>query len=585
MDRKELIQKYLEFFKSKKHAIIPSASLIPENDPSVLFTTAGMHPLVPFLMGQKHPLGKRLASVQKCIRTSDIDEVGDAFHHTFFEMLGNWSLGDYFKKEAIEVSFEFLTKFLKIKKEMLAVSVFAGDKTAEKDDDAAGAWLALGIPGDKIAYLPKKNNWWELAGQTGPCGPDTEMFYFVGKGKPNKESNPGTKENEWCEIWNDVFMQYQKIEGGKFVPLQQKNIDTGMGVERTIAILNGINDDYLTDTFLPIIKKIETISGKKYKESTKSMRIIADHLKAATFILGDEKHIAPSNVEQGYVLRKLIRRAIRHGKEIGIEKNFAKEIAKSVIGIYSSDYPELKKNEGFIFEEIEKEENKFKETLEKGLRKFEEMAKSKKISGTEAFLLYQSFGFPLEITEELAKEKNVEFVKKSDFESEFKKHQEISKVGSEKKFKGGLGEVTEETTRLHTATHLLNEALRKVVNKDIKQRGSNITPERLRFDFNYDKKLTDEQLKKVEAEVNSAIKKAMPVERMEMTVSEAVKQGAQAMFTEKYTGEVSVYKIGNYSVEICAGPHVANTKELGKFKIIKEEAVAAGIRRIKAVLE
>ena len=585
MDRKELIQKYLEFFKSKKHAIIPSASLIPENDPSVLFTTAGMHPLVPFLMGQKHPLGKRLASVQKCIRTSDIDEVGDAFHHTFFEMLGNWSLGDYFKKEAIEVSFEFLTKFLKIKKEMLAVSVFAGDKTAEKDDDAAGAWLALGIPGDKIAYLPKKNNWWELAGQTGPCGPDTEMFYFVGKGKPNKESNPGTKENEWCEIWNDVFMQYQKIEGGKFVPLQQKNIDTGMGVERTIAILNGINDDYLTDTFLPIIKKIETISGKKYKESTKSMRIIADHLKAATFILGDEKHIAPSNVEQGYVLRKLIRRAIRHGKEIGIEKNFAKEIAKSVIGIYSSDYPELKKNEGFIFEEIEKEENKFKETLEKGLRKFEEMAKSKKISGTEAFLLYQSFGFPLEITEELAKEKNVEFVKKSDFESEFKKHQEISKVGSEKKFKGGLGEVTEETTRLHTATHLLNEALRKVVNKDIKQRGSNITPERLRFDFNYDKKLTDEQLKKVEAEVNSAIKKAMPVKRMEMTVSEAVKQGAQAMFTEKYTGEVSVYKIGNYSVEICAGPHVANTKELGKFKIIKEEAVAAGIRRIKAVLE
>jgi len=585
MDRKELIQKYLEFFKSKKHAIIPSASLIPENDPSVLFTTAGMHPLVPFLLGNKHPLGKRLASVQKCIRTSDIDEVGDAFHHTFFEMLGNWSLGDYFKKEAIEFSFEFLTKTLKIKKEMLAVSVFAGDKTAEKDDEAAEMWLSLGIPADKIAYLPKKNNWWGPAGETGPCGPDTEMFYYVCKSKPGKDSNPGTKENEWCEIWNDVFMQYNKTEGGKFIPLQQKNVDTGMGVERTIAILTGVNDDYLTDTFLPIIKRIESISGKKYKEETKSMRIVADHIKAATFILGDEKHIAPSNVEQGYVLRKLIRRAIRHGKELGIEKNFAKEIAKAVIGIYSSDYPELKNNESFIFEEIEKEELKFKETLEKGLRKFEDIAKSKKISGTEAFLLYQSFGFPIEITEELAKENNVEFIKKSDFEIEFKKHQEISKVGSEKKFKGGLGEVTEETTRLHTATHLLNEALRKVVGKDIHQRGSNITPERLRFDFNYDKKLTDEQLKKVETEVNSVIKKAIPVERMEMSVADAIKHGAQAMFTEKYIGNVSVYKISSYSAEICAGPHVKNTKELGKFKITKEEAVAAGVRRIKAVLE
>jgi len=588
MERKELIQKYLDFFKSKKHMIIPSASLIPENDPSVLFTTAGMHPLVPFLMGQKHPLGKRIASIQKCIRTSDIDEVGNAFHHTFFEMLGNWSFGDYFKKEAIEFSFEFLTKILKIKKEMLAVSVFAGDKTAERDDEAVGAWLALGIPSNKIAYLPKKNNWWGPAGETGPCGPDTEMFYFVGKGKPGKDSNPGTKENEWCEIWNDVFMQYNKIEGGKFIPLQQKNVDTGMGVERTLAILNGINDDYLTDTFLPIIKRIENISGKKYKgseEETKSMRIIADHLKAATFILGDEKHIAPSNVEQGYVLRKLIRRAIRHGKELGIEKNFAKEIAKSVIGIYSSDYPELKKNESFIFEEIEKEENKFRETLEKGLRKFEEMAKSKKISGTEAFLLYQSFGFPLEITEELAREKKVEFVKKSDFEREFKKHQEISKVGSEKKFKGGLGEVTEETTKLHTATHLLYEALRKIISRDIKQKGSNITPERLRLDFNFGRKLSDEEIKKVENEVNRAISQHLEVKKEEMELDKAIKAGAQAEFREKYPPRVSVYFIGNYSREICAGPHVKNTSQLGKFKIIKEEAVAAGIRRIKAVLE
>jgi alanyl-tRNA synthetase len=587
MDRKELIKKYLEFFKSKGHVIIPSASLIPENDPSVLFTTAGMHPLVPFLMGQRHPLGKRIADVQKCLRTSDIDGVGNEFKHTFFEMLGNWSLGDYFKKEAIEWSFEFLTKVLKIPVEKLAVTVFAGDKDAPKDEEAAKIWLSLGIAKDKIAYLPKEDNFWELP-TGGPCGPCSEMFFYTGKGKPSKESNPGTKKEEWCEIWNDVFMQYSKTAAGNYEPSKQKNVDTGMGTERTLAIINQINDNYLTDAFLPIIKKIEKLSEKKYgenKEETRSMRIIADHLKAATFILGDEKHITPSNVDQGYVLRRLIRRAIRHAHLIGIETSFTKEIAKIVIDCYKSDYSELKTNEKFILENLEKEENKFKETLEKGLKEFDKLVEGKKeLLGKDAFLLYQSYGLPLEVIKDLGKEKKIKIDDKG-FEKEYEEHQQLSRAGAEKKFKGGLGEISEETTKLHTATHLLNEALRRLVDKNIHQRGSNITPERLRFDFNYNQKLTPEQLKAVENEVNKAIKKAMPVERKEMSVDEAKKHGAQAMFSSKYGEKVSVYKIGDYSFEICAGPHVKNTKELGKFKIIKEESVAAGIRRIKAVLE
>jgi alanyl-tRNA synthetase len=581
--RKELIQKYLNFFKSKNHAIIPSSSLIPENDPSVLFTTAGMHPLVPFLLGEKHPLGKRITNVQKCIRTSDIENVGNETHHTFFEMLGNWSFGDYFKEDAIRFSFEFLTKVLKLPIEKLAVTVFEGDKDAPKDEEAAKVWLSLGIPKERIAFMPKKNNWWGPAGQTGPCGPDSEMFFFVGKGKPR--GNPRTNESEWVEIWNDVFMQYNKTSDGRFESLKQKNVDTGMGVERTLAVVNGIYDDYLTEMFLPLIRKIEELTKKEYDKNKLSMRIIADHLKASTFILGDEKHIAPSNVDQGYVLRRLIRRAIRHAKLIGIEKNFTKEIALASIKIYSDDYPELHKNKQFILNELDKEENKFKETLEHGLRKFGEIAKDKKITGKEAFLLYQSFGFPLEITEELAAEKKIKFTEKDEFNKEFLKHQDLSRIGAEKKFKGGLGEISEETTRLHTATHLLNQALRNIMKKDIVQKGSNITPERLRFDFNFDRKLTDDELKAVEAEVNKAIKKAMPVERLEMSVEQAKKLGAQAMFEAKYTEKVSVYKIDNYSTEICAGPHVKNTKELGKFKIIKEESIAAGIRRIKAILE
>lgn len=634
MDRKELIKAYLNFFKSKGHAIIPSSSLIPENDPSVLFTTAGMHPLVPFLMGQKHPLGKRIANVQKCIRTSDIDEVGDEFHHTFFEMLGNWSFGDYFKKEAIEFSFEFLTKTLRLPVEKLAVTCFEGDKDAPKDMEASEVWLKVGIPKDKIAFMPKSANWWGPAGATGPCGPDTEMFFFVGK-KLSKDNNPKSKEKEWCEIWNDVFMQYNKTAEGKFEALKQKNVDTGMGVERTLAVLTGAMDDYKTEMFLPIIKQIEKLSGKKYgknKDDTRSMRIISDHLKAATFILGDEKHIVPSNIDQGYVLRRLIRRAIRYGKLIGIKENFTSKVAKSIFPIYK-DYPELDRNHKFILEQLDEEDARFSQTIEEGLKQAEKIFSKKTpinpekfkvlmknpdktnlirkiwenkkngkdyllkepklskeeidkatITGKDCFLLFQSYGFPLEMIDELAMTNGFLF-SHEDFREEMKKHQDLSRVGAEKKFKGGLGEISEETTRLHTATHLLNEALRRLVDKNIHQRGSNITPERLRFDFNYNQKLTPEQLKAVEDEVNKAIKKAMPVERKEMSVDEAKKHGAQAMFAEKYGEKVSVYKIGDYSFEICAGPHVKNTKELGKFKIVKEESIAAGIRRIKAILE
>ena len=582
LTRKELIKKYLDFFKSKSHKIIPSSSLIPENDPSVLFTTAGMHPLVPFLMGQKHPLGKRLVDVQKCIRTTDIEKVGNETHNTFFEMLGNWSLGDYFKEEAIKLTFEFHNKILKIPLERYAVTVFEGNKDSPKDEESVKVWLSLGIQKERIALLPKEDNWWELAGP-GPCGPCTEMFFW----KDNQVSPPkkfDTNDKRWVEIGNDVLMTYIKNEKGSYSPAKQKNIDFGGGVERTLAVLNGFDDIYLTDIFQPIIKEIEKISKKEYKGNEKEMRIIADHIRAATFILGDEKAIKPSNVEQGYILRRLIRRAIRYGKKLDINGRFTSKIAEAVIRNFD-DYAELDKNKKFIISQLDEEESRFNQTLEKGLKEFERITKDKKkIDGKDAFLLFQSFGFPIEMTKELAEENNLKVDLKA-YEDEFKKHQELSRTASVGMFKSGLGDVSEDTTKLHTATHLLNEALRKVVSKDIKQRGSNITPERLRFDFNYDKKLTDEQLKKVEAEVNNVIKKAIPIERMEMTVADAIKQGAQAMFTEKYAGKVSVYKIGDYSIEICAGPHVKNTKELGKFKITKEEAVAAGIRRIKAVLE
>ncbi len=585
MDRKQLIKLYLDFFKSKNHKEIPNASLIPENDPTVLFTTAGMHPLVPYLLSQPHPLGKRLVNVQRCIRTGDIDDVGDSYHHTFFEMLGNWSLGDYFKKQAIEYSFEFLTKVLKIPVNRLAVTCFAGDETTGKDEESAKTWAELGISKQRIAFLGKNDNWWGPAGKTGPCGPDTEMFYWKPDIPAPKIFNP--KDNNWVEIWNDVLMQYNKDEHGTYNPAKQKNIDTGMGVERTITILNGLEDNYLSSCFLPIIKQIEKISNKKYRGNEKTMRIIADHIKASVFIIADG--ITPSNTEQGYVLRRLIRRAIRYGRNLQIE-NFTKKIAEPVFEIYN-DYEILKNNKNRILNELEKEEKRFDETLEQGLREFEKIIKEnknkniKEISGKQAFLLYQSYGFPIEITTELAKEKSIK-VNEIEFEKENLKHQELSRTATQGKFKSGLQDNSEQTTKLHTATHLLNQALRIVLKKpDIYQKGSNITPERLRFDFNFDRKLTDNELKEVENMVNEKIKQKLPVMLKEMTLEQAKKSGAQGVFEHKYGEKVKVYSIADFSKEICAGPHVSNTSELGYFKIIKEESSSSGVRRIKAVLE
>ncbi len=564
--RKELIKKYIDFFKSKDHKEIPNSSLIPENDPTVLFTTAGMHPLVPFLLGQKHPLGKKLVGLQRCIRTGDIEEVGDEVHHTFFEMLGNWSLGEYWKKEAIKYSVEFLTKELKIPKEKLEVSCFKGDKDAPKDTESEKIWKSEKI--SKIKFLSKEDNWWGPAGKTGPCGPDTEMFV----------NN--------VEIWNDVFMQYYKNENGEYISAKQKNIDTGMGVERTIAILNNINDNYLTECFKPIVQKIEELSKKKYgkdKETTKSIRIIADHIKAAIFIISDG--ITPSNTEQGYILRRLIRRAVRYGQSLGIKENFTSKLVEPTIEIYS-DYKELVKNRNNLITELDREETKFRNTLERGLNIFERITKDKKeISCKDSFLLYQSYGFPVEMIEEECKARKIKFSRK-EFDEECKIHQEISRTAAEGRFKSGLADHSEETTRLHTASHLLLAAIRKIFKDDsIHQKGSNITAERLRFDFNFPRKLTDEELKKIEDEVNSNIKKGCNVIREEMSLSEAKKRGISGVFEHKYGEIVSVYTIGECSKEICTGPHVKNTCELNKFKIIKEESSSSGVRRIKAILE
>ena len=684
MERKELIKKYIEFFKSKDHKEIPNVSLIPENDPTVLFTTAGMHPLVPYLLGEKHPQGKKLVNVQRCIRTGDIDEVGDTTHHTFFEMLGNWSLGDYFKKEAIEYSFEFLTKTLKIPKEKLAVTVFAGDKDAPKDEESAEIWKSLGI--EKISFLGKKDNWWGPAGTTGPCGPDTEIFV-----------------ND-VEIWNDVLMQYNKdtkiilvdgmhclydkdfridkellelidsfntwnmlvvnsfrergyslvdksnwasfslekegikkdnpeyfkrllkdrsltpeevmyfdhdkksVETAKklgiiskhytdtrsmkkfisdnlsvYLPAKQKNIDTGMGVERTIAILNNLEDNYLTLMWKPIIQEIEKLSNKKYKGNEREMRIIADHLKASVFIIADGT--TPSNTEQGYVLRRLIRRAIVKLREMGhFGTNLTKSIAKKVFEIYD-DYEHLQKNEKQILTELEKEEEKFEKTLGRGLRQMNKMASKKTISGKNTFLLFQSYGFPIEITKEIAIKDGVDVDEKG-FQEEFEKHQKLSRTASAGKFKSGLADNSEATTRLHTAAHLLNEALRVVLkNPDLHQKGSNITPERLRFDFNFDRKLTDNERQAIEDLVNKKIQENIPVTMEEMILDKAKSVGAHGVFDSKYGDKVKVYSIGDFSKEICAGPHVDNVSQLGHFKITKEQSSSSGVRRIKAILE
>ena len=574
MNRKELIEKYTTFFEEKEHRVIQNASLVPQNDPTVLFTTAGMHPIVPYLSGQPHPLGKKLVGNQKCIRTGDIEEVGDSYHHTLFEMLGNWSLGDYFKKEAIELSFEFLTQILKLPIERLAVSVFAGNKNAPKDEEAYKAWKGLGFPEERIAFL--EDNWWETPGP-GPCGPDTEMFYW----KPNNIPAPeefDPEDNNWVEIWNDVLMEYKKTKEGNYVESNQKNIDTGMGLERTVAVLNGLEDNYEAYMWKPIIEKIEEITNKTYKDHKKEMRIIADHIKAAVFIINDK--VLPSNSEQGYVLRRLIRGTVRNLKKIGVEKIKLKELAKEVFKIYD-DY---NMNEELILSELQKEKEKFEKTLDKGLRMFEKKTKDKKLEGKESFLLYQSYGFPIEMIEELAKEKGVEF-NPEEFREEVKKHQELSQTASAGKFKSGLADHSEETTKLHTAAHLLLEALKRVLGREVEQKGSNITAERLRFDFNFDRKLTEEEKQEIEKIVNEEIKKSHEITREEMTLDEARKSGASGIFEDKYKGIISVYTIGDFSKEICTGPHVQNTKDMGTFKIIKEQSSSAGVRRIKAILE
>ncbi|MEG0251402.1 MAG: alanine--tRNA ligase [Christensenellaceae bacterium] len=589
----DLRQKYLDFFKSKGHAVIKSASLIPENDPTVLFTTAGMHPLVPYLLGEKHPAGTRIVDVQKCVRTGDIDEVGDESHCTFFEMLGNWSLGDYFKKEAIAWSFEFLTsdEWLGIDKDKLFFSCFEGDANAPRDTQSYEMWRSMGVEQDHIFFLPKENNWWGPAGITGPCGPDTEMFIDTGKPKCCDACSPACDCGKYLEIWNDVFMEYNKQADGTFLPLEHKNVDTGMGLDRTIAILQGKKSVYETDVFAPIIAKIEELSGKSYANANdderKSFRIVADHIRCATFMIGDERGITPSNVDQGYVLRRLLRRAIRFAGKLGIAEGNLIKISKVVIDKYAHAYAELKNNEERILTEIEKEEERFQKTITQGLKEFEktvEKMDATQIDGKSAFRLYDTFGFPIEFTLELAQERGLS-VDKTGFDESFKHHQELSHAGAEQRFAGGLADTSEQTARLHTATHLLNAALRKYLSADITQKGSNITAERLRFDFNFDRKILREELDQIETFVNEAIEKGIEVIVEEMSVEQAKEQGAMGVFESKYGEVVKVYTIPGYSKEICGGPHAKNTAELGHFTIKKEQSSSAGVRRIKAVIE
>jgi alanyl-tRNA synthetase len=650
----ELRALFLKFFESKGHAVIPSASIIPENDPTVLFTTAGMHPLVPYLMGARHPMGKRLTNVQKCIRTGDIEEVGDSSHLTFFEMLGNWSLGDYFKKEAIEWSWEFLTspQWLGLDPDRLAFSVFAGDETAPRDEEAAEIWLGRGVRPERIFYLPRKNNWWGPAGTTGPCGPDTEMFVITDQPPCGPDCSPACDCGRYLEIWNDVFMQYNKQADGSYAPLEQKNVDTGMGLERTIGVLTGAKSVYETDLFTGILEKISQLSGQKYGpdgEATRSMRIIADHVRTATFIIGDDRGVTPSNVDQGYVLRRLIRRAVRHGMTISLPTGSISAIAQVVIAQYSDVYPELERSRAHILEQFDLEEERFQRTLRQGMREFDKLLKEfdrvtaaldafeaglegpdavaaaqafatalrptpelrpaierlrafdasniaayrdliaklraqfQQIDGRAAFKLYDTFGFPIEITIEMAREKGLT-VDQAGFDERFRQHQEKSHAGAEQRFKGGLADSSEETAKLHTATHLLQAALREVLGSDVAQKGSNITAERLRFDFSFPRKMTPDEIARVEGLVNSYIAQGGEVVCQEMTVDEAKAAGAIGLFDSKYGERVKVYSMGGFSREICGGPHAGNVSDLKSFKIQKEESSSAGVRRIKAVI-
>ncbi|MDR1094400.1 MAG: hypothetical protein LBL66_09670 [Clostridiales bacterium] len=652
----QLRELWAGFFSARDHAVIGSSSLIPENDPTVLFTTAGMHPLVPYLLGQKHPAGKRLANVQKCVRTGDIDDVGDNRHCTFFEMLGNWSLGDYFKADMIRWSYEFLTgkDTLGIPVGKLAVSVFAGDADAPRDDESARLWEACGVPKDKIFYLPKQHNWWGPAGRTGPCGPDTEMFIDTGAEPCGPDCSPACGCGKYIEIWNDVFMQYFKGADGRFSPLAQRNVDTGMGLERTLCILNGYESVYETDLFAPIIEELERLSGKKYfgsaqlhspqctvhspqlkdksnaqlkdgvihaerngdeknksetvdcalctvdcenspdntsqfsilnSQLTKAFRVVADHLRTSVFMLGDERGIVPSNVDQGYVLRRLIRRAVRYGRQLGLPRNALSAASGAVVKIYAGAYPEIAANAAKIAEQLKLEEERFEKTLTAGLKEFEKAAAGAngKIDGQTAFHLYDTYGFPLEMTVELAAERNIE-VDAAGFDTAFAAHQSISQAGSEQRFKGGLADASADTAALHTATHLLHAALRRVLSDTVEQRGSNITAERLRFDFCFPRKVEPDELRAAEKLVNEAIAAAYPIVCEEMTVDEAKASGAIGIFTHKYGDRVKVYTMGPFSKEICGGPHAANTGDLGVFAITKEESSSAGVRRIKAEL-
>lgn len=571
---------YINYFVSKGHKQIPSAPVVPENDPSVLFNTAGMQPLIPYLMGQPHPYGTRLVDYQKCVRTNDLDAIGDTTHHTFFEMLGNWSLGDYFKDESIGYSFEFLTKVLNIPIERLAVTVYAGDKNIPFDEVSHNKWLSLGIPEKRIARTVEDNFW--IAGTSGPCGPDTEIFYFRSNDEIPEVFDP--EDDRWVEIWNNVFMEFYKDENGNVTELPKKNVDTGMGYERATAVLEGVLDNYTSSVWKDVIDLISDIAKKPYIGNEESMRIIADHIRTAVFISADPASIKPSNTDQGYILRRLIRRAIRHAKklEIDISSDWEQRIAKLIISKYKKYYSELTENENVVLEVLKNEKEKFNRTLEKGLREFNKVS-NKDIDAETAFHLYDTYGFPIELTEELAHDAKIK-VDTLGFKERFKKHQELSRTASAGKFKGGLAGNSEIETKYHTATHLLNAALKVVVDKNVHQKGSNITDERMRFDFSCDHKLTDEEKKKTEDLVNEWIKEGLDVTVKEMSKSEAINSGAECMFIEKYPDIVTVYSIGNVSKELCGGPHVKNTSELGHFKIIKEEASSAGVRRIKAVL-
>ncbi len=589
---KELRLLYLDYFRSKGHAVIPSASLIPENDPTVLFTTAGMHPLVPYLMGEKHPEGKRLTDVQKCVRTGDIDEVGDTSHCTFFEMLGNWSLGDYFKKESIAFSWEFLTdeKWLGIPKDKLYFTCFEGDADCPRDAVAHDRWVEMGVDPSHIVYLPKKHNWWGPAGQTGPCGPDTEIFYDTGAAPCGPDCKAGCDCKKYLEIWNNVFMEYNKVADGVFAPLQQKNVDTGMGLDRTVATLQGVESVFDTDAFADVIALIAQLSHKGYHdnpETTRAFRIVADHVRCATFILGDQRGVTPSNVDQGYILRRLIRRSIRYASQLEMPRYALCTLAECVIQNYGDFYTELKDNSEKILSELRKEENRFSDTLKKGIREFAKLVRdlpTKEIDGVSAFHLYDTYGFPIEFTMELAKEQGYT-VDVEGFHAAFEEHQKKSQAGAEQRFKGGLADNSEATAALHSATHLLQAALRKVLQDDsVAQKGSNITAERLRFDFSFSRKVTPEELKEVERLVNEAIQADVPITCEEMTVDEAKSHGAIGLFENKYGAKVKVYTMGQFSKEICGGPHAKRTGDLGRFEIKKEEASSNGVRRIKAVL-